>query len=163
MKNSKIFLSFLGLGYLPLIPISSTTIAWFVGLAIIFTLGAKTLFTLTFATFVISIFEINKVENSGISHNASWIVIDEMVGVWVAMSVGITALSWLPNKSWILYTILISSLLSYLLFILWSPSTIAWIRKNIKGGLGVMLDDALAGFAGGLLVLAIAKGFTLFS
>ncbi len=161
MRRSEIFLSFFGLGNLPLLPISSTIIAWIIGIGIILLLGAKSLFSLAFAIFIIGIFEINKAENKGMPHNDLKIVIDEIVGVWIAMCVSSSALLWLPKSSITLYLLVAGALGGYLLFILWSPSTIGWIKKSIKGGLGVMLDDTIAGFAGGLLVLAIAKALIL--
>lgn len=162
MKFSDIFLTFFGAGRLPASRISSTVIAWALGLGWIYFLGAESLFTLAFALFIVGIFEITKAENRGVEHDAPFIVIDEAVGVWVALCVSASALAWLPASPLNLWLLSGGALGAYLLFILWSPSTIGWIRRNLRGGLGVMLDDILAGFAAGLLVLLAAKGYTLF-
>ena len=57
------------------------------------------------------------------------------------------------------------SFASFRLFDIWKPSTIGVIDRKVKGGLGVMGDDILAGFAGGFLtvviLLGIEKIFTL--
>ncbi|RUM73584.1 MAG: phosphatidylglycerophosphatase A, partial [Sulfurovum sp.] len=44
------------------------------------------------------------------------------------------------------------------LFDIWKPSTIGWIDRELKGGFGVMLDDVLAGIAGGFLSTLILMG-----
>ena len=50
------------------------------------------------------------------------------------------------------------------LFDIWKPSIIGRIDRDVKGGLGVMGDDAVAGFFAGLLgliVLGILQQFGL--
>lgn len=77
------------------------------------------------------------------------IVIDEMVGMWVALAV-------LPRIWWMA---LIAFLLFRFLDIL-KPWPISWVDRHIKGGFGVMIDDVLAG----LVTLIILRGvLTLFS
>jgi phosphatidylglycerophosphatase A len=75
----------------------------------------------------------------------SWVVIDEVVGQWL--------------------TLLITppSLLDYLvgfalfrLFDIWKPWPVSWADQKIKGGLGIMLDDVLAGLMG-LAVLTLLQ------
>ncbi len=157
MRLSELFLSFAGARKLPNPKISTTLIAWIVGLALAYALGAQSLFTLAFAFFIIAIFEISKFEKSNEEDVYSWIVIDKAVGVWVALSVSLTALRWLPASLLNLWLLVLGALIAYLVMILWAPSTIGWIGKNIKGALGIMLDDVLAGFAAGLVVLLSAK------
>ncbi len=50
---------------------------------------------------------------------------------------------------------LILSFLTFRLFDIWKPSTIGFIDRRVKGGLGVMGDDILAGFASGALTSII--------
>ncbi len=52
----------------------------------------------------------------------------------------------------------ILSFLSFRLFDIWKPSTIGVIDRKVKGGLGVMGDDILAGIAGGALSSLILMG-----
>jgi phosphatidylglycerophosphatase A len=158
MKFSESFLSLFGVGKLPYPRISATVITWLAGLGIAYALGTQSLFTLAFALFVVGIFEITKAENRTGEHDPAWIVVDEAVGVWVALSISLSALRWLPADPLNLWLLSLGALGAYLLMTLWGPSTIGWIRRNLKAGLGVMLDDVLAGFAAGLLVLLAAKG-----
>lgn len=44
---------------------------------------------------------------------------------------------------------------TFRLFDIWKPSTIGKIDREVKGGLGVMGDDILAGIAGGFLSILI--------
>jgi phosphatidylglycerophosphatase A len=53
---------------------------------------------------------------------------------------------------------IILSFATFRLFDIWKPSTIGWIDKEVKGGMGVMFDDVLAGLAGGLLSVVILMG-----
>jgi len=94
--------------------------------------------------------EINKYEQTTGSHDNPQIVIDEVSGMWISMFIAYETAVSLDNQ----YGILIAYLLSFIffrLFDIWKPSTIGWIDREVKGGLGVMVDDVLAGIAGGLL------------
>jgi phosphatidylglycerophosphatase A len=56
---------------------------------------------------------------------------------------------------------LVSFALAFVLFRLfdiWKPGPVGWADKNLKGGLGVMTDDMIAGLMAGLLV-ALARYF----
>ena len=67
-------------------------------------------------------------------HDHGGIVWDEMVGLWLALT--IIPVSW----AWVLAGFLI-----FRLFDIWKPWPISWLDKNITGGLGIMLDDLVAG------------------
>ncbi|WP_254813683.1 phosphatidylglycerophosphatase A [Rhodovulum sp. ES.010] len=82
-------------------------------------------------------------------------VIDEVAGMWLALMpvsfgaavAGVGVLDLYPG--WI------AAFLGFRLFDIWKPGPIGWAdRQNTP--LGVMLDDVLAGFAAGLLVIALA-------
>jgi phosphatidylglycerophosphatase A len=66
-------------------------------------------------------------------NDPSRIVIDEVVGMWVA-------LLFVPNSYWLLFT-------SFALFRFFDIVKPLFIRKleNINGGWGIMLDDVVAG------------------
>lgn len=82
-------------------------------------------------------------------HDHGGIVWDEFVGLWLTM-VAAPAGWW-----WIL-----AGFLLFRLFDVVKPFPISWLDRHIKGGLGIMLDDALAGsFA--WLVLQLLRMVTL--
>lgn len=62
------------------------------------------------------------------------IVWDEWVGQWIAL-IGVP-LAW----QWVL-----AGFLLFRLFDVWKPWPVSWADRSIKGGLGVMLDDVVAG------------------
>lgn len=155
MTLQKLFLTFFGSGLAPKAPGTAGSFAALIaGIFIIKFLGTQTLFMLAIAVTVVGILEINKYEKATGSHDNPQIVVDEVSGMWISMFIAHeTALS-LNNE----YGILIAYLLSFIffrLFDIWKPSTIGWIDREVKGGLGVMGDDVLAGIAGGFLSAVI--------
>jgi phosphatidylglycerophosphatase A len=158
MNMQKLFLTFFGAGLSPKAPGTiGSLVSLPVGLAILHYLGIETLFTLTIAITVIAIFEINKYENETGVHDQQHIVIDETVGMWVSLMIAYsTATSF--SYDYVEIVAIIFSFATFRLFDIWKPSTIGWIDKELKGGMGVMLDDILAGFAAGLLSSLLLMG-----
>ncbi len=154
MILSKLFLSFLGTGLSPKYPeIIATLVSLVLGLIILLTMGMETLFMLTLAVAIIGIFEINKSDNP----HSPEIVIDDVIGMWLALLVPyVTALS--QSYPYATELSIFFSFISFRLFIMWRPSTIGWILKNVKGGLGIIGSAILAGFAGGFLTILILLG-----
>ena len=158
MTLQKLFLTFGGSGLSPKAPGTVGTLASLpVGLAILYYLGIETLFMVTLAITVIGIFEINKYENATGIHDHQQIVIDEAAGMWLSLMIAhSTALTMSYPYAELLA--IIFSFAAFRLFDIWKPSTIGWIDRELKGGLGVMLDDVLAGIAGGLLSVVVLMG-----
>lgn len=106
--------------------------------------SANTLFLGAIFVGLIAITQIDKEEEESKIHDSSYIVIDELVGMWLAMA--ISGLS------------LVGVILSFIFFRIYDitkPSLIGKIDKEVKGGLGVVADDALAGVLAGLSVLLV--------
>jgi len=161
MTRQKLFLTFAGAGLSPKAPGTAGTLASLpVGLAILYLFGMETFFMMTLAITVMGIFEINKYEKLTGEHDQQEIVIDEAAGMWLALMIAVsTAATMTYPYAEVLAIVL--SFAAFRLFDIWKPSTIGWIDREVKGGLGVMLDDVLAGIAGGLLtsvvLMAIGK------
>ncbi len=155
MSLQKLFLTFFGSGLFPKAPgTAGSLVAFILGIVILYTLGIDTLFVLTFAITIIAIFEINKYEAATNSHDNSEIVIDEVSGMWIAMLFIQGSLATTNNFT----IVVIGYALSFIFFRafdIYKPSTIGWIDREVKGGLGVMGDDMLAGVASGLLTSLI--------
>ena len=66
--------------------------------------------------------------------DAGEIVADEAVGMWLALLL-CPPVWWLAGLAFALFR----------LFDIAKPGPIGWLDRNVKGGLGVMLDDVLAG------------------
>ncbi|CUV65857.1 Phosphatidylglycerophosphatase A [Sulfurovum sp. enrichment culture clone C5] len=155
MSLQKLFLTFFGSGLFPKAPgTAGSLVAFILGIIILYTLGIDTLFILTFAITVIAVVEINKYEAATNSHDNSEIVIDEVSGMWIAMLFIQGSLATTNN----FIIVVIGYALSFIFFRafdIYKPSTIGWIDREVKGGLGVMGDDILAGVASGLLTSLI--------
>jgi len=158
MNLQKLFLTFFGAGLSPKAPGTIGTLASLpVGLVILYYLGIETLFTLTIAITIIGIFEINKYEKTTGLHDQQHIVIDEAVGMWLSLMIAYATATTMPYTYAEILAILFS-FAAFRLFDIWKPSTIGWIDRELKGGMGVMFDDVLAGFAGGLLASLVLMG-----
>ena len=47
-------------------------------------------------------------------------------------------------------------------FDIWKPGPARWAERNLRGGMGVVMDDVIAGFFGALVMAAaIAVGLVL--
>ncbi|MGL2449736.1 phosphatidylglycerophosphatase A [Helicobacter pylori] len=118
-------------------------VALLLGLPILI-FSANTLFLGAIFVGLIAIAQIDKEEEETKRHDSSYIVIDELVGMWLAMA--ISGLS------------LVGVVLSFIFFRVYDitkPSLIGKIDKEVKGGLGVVADDALAGVLAGLSALLV--------
>ncbi len=140
----KLFLTVL---YSGLSPKASGTlgsfISLFLGLALLQVVHESTLFLLSFLITAIAIKQIDLYEKEVGEHDSKEIVIDELVGMWLTLSIcGIT------NENIIIMSAL--AFIFFRLFDIWKPSIIGKIDKNIKGGWGVMGDDLVAGVAAGV-------------
>ena len=158
MTLQKLFLTFGGAGLSPKAPGTVGTLASLpVGVAILYYFGMQTLFMVTLTITIIGIFEINKYENATGIHDHQQIVIDEAAGMWLSLMIAISTATTMTYPYAELLAI-IFSFAAFRLFDIWKPSTIGWIDRELKGGMGVMLDDVLAGVAGGFLSVVILMG-----
>ena len=158
MTLQKLFLTFGGAGLSPKAPGTVGTLASLpVGVAILYYFGMQTLFMVTLSITIIGIFEINKYENATGIHDHQQIVIDEAAGMWLSLMIATSTATTMTYPYAELLAI-IFSFAAFRLFDIWKPSTIGWIDRELKGGMGVMLDDVLAGVAGGFLSVVILMG-----
>lgn len=73
-------------------------------------------------------------------HDDPALVLDEVAGVWVA-------LLFVPPEP----LLLVAACALFRVFDIWKPWPVSWADREVGGGLGVLLDDVLAG----LLALAV--------
>lgn len=104
--------------------------------------SANTLFLAAVLIGLIAIAQIDKEEEESKIHDSSYIVIDELVGMWLAMAISGLSLAGV-----------VLSFIFFRIYDITKPSLIGKIEKEVKGGLGVVADDALAGVLAGLSVL----------
>ena len=149
------FLSVLYSGRSPKAPgTAGSALSVLLGLPILL-YSAQTLFLLACLLGIIAVREIDKWEAYSGKHDEKWIVIDELVGVWLVMAI-IGAVAGCS------VSLMILAFGTFRLFDIWKPSIIGRVDRKLKGGLGVVLDDVLAGLVAGvfsLVVLAILSRF----
>ncbi|WP_237003855.1 phosphatidylglycerophosphatase A [Helicobacter pylori] len=118
-------------------------VALLLGLPILI-FSANTLFLAAILIGLIAIAQIDKEEEESKIHDSSYIVIDELVGMWLAMAISGLSLAGV-----------VLSFIFFRIYDITKPSLIGKIDKEVKGGLGVVADDALAGVLAGLSALLI--------
>ncbi|WP_121627662.1 phosphatidylglycerophosphatase A family protein [Poseidonibacter antarcticus] len=138
---------FLTVGFSGLSPKAPGTVGSFVSLLLILPLipflHVSTIFMLAILITVLAVKQIDIYEDEVGVHDGKEIVIDELAGMWIAISIcGITSENMI-----ILAPI---AFLYFRLFDIWKPSIIGRIDREVKGGWGVMGDDIVAGIAAGV-------------
>ncbi len=118
-------------------------VALLLGLPILI-FSANTLFLGAVFVGLIAIAQIDKEEEETKRHDSSYIVIDELVGMWLAMAISGLSLAGV-----------VLSFIFFRIYDITKPSLIGKIDKEVKGGLGVVADDALAGVLAGLSALLV--------
>ena len=67
-------------------------------------------------------------------HDQGALVWDEVIGMWIALAAA-------PAQWWWM----LAGFALFRLFDIWKPWPVSWADRRVHGGLGVMLDDVLAG------------------
>ncbi|MDR2081504.1 MAG: phosphatidylglycerophosphatase A [Campylobacteraceae bacterium] len=146
----KVFLTFFYSGLFPKAPGTAGTIAGAVlGWLVLKILPVSALFLLAVLVSIAAISVINKYEASTNTHDNSQIVIDEVVGIWLAMCISADFLAITGAQVGAVQVLL--SVLFFRFFDIAKPSVIGRIDRNVKGGLGVMGDDIVAGIFAGIV------------
>ena len=136
----RLFLTFFYSGLSPKAPgTAGSILATLFGIAIIQWLTMETLVLLTILLIILGIKAIDNYESKTGTHDDKSIVIDEVIGVWIALILS----SGTPLQ-------IIASFAFFRLFDIWKPSLIGRIDRNVKGGIGVIGDDILAGIVAGI-------------
>jgi phosphatidylglycerophosphatase A len=157
---------FITLGYSGLSPKAPGTVGTLVslplGMLILIYFDAQTLFLATLLISIIAIREINKYEAKSGIHDDKRIVIDELAGMWFALSVAPAMSISIGEVTALQNGFLVQSLLSFVLFRYFDitkPSIIGRLDREAKGGVGVVADDIVAGFVAGILSAVIWQGW----
>lgn len=136
----KLFLTFFYSGLSPKAPgTAGSIVATLLGVFIIWYISMETLVLLTILFTLLGVKAIDTYEKTSGTHDDKSIVIDEVVGVWIALILSSGSM-----------TQIIASFVFFRIFDIWKPSVIGRIDRNVKGGWGVMGDDILAGVCAGI-------------
>lgn len=83
------------------------------------------------------------------------IVIDEVVGQWLTLA-PLAGFGLARSPLW-----LVTGFVAFRCLDIWKPGPIRWAERRFGGGLGVMLDDVIAGCLGAGLLGAVVAGLGL--
>jgi len=138
---------FLTLAYSGLSPKAPGTVGSFValllGIALLQYISVSNLFMLSILITVVAVKQIDIYEKEVGAHDGKEIVIDELAGMWLALSIANAS----PENMMYIAPL---SFVFFRLFDIWKPSIIGRIDKNVRGGWGVMGDDVVAGIVAGI-------------
>ena len=106
--------------------------------------GIPVLVAAIFLTFLLGLWSAKHFERMVREKDSGMIVIDEAVGVWIALiPATLTPLS--VGLTFVLFRV----------FDVLKPWPISWLDKKIHGAMGVMLDDVLAGIFAALAIIGL--------
>ena len=151
--------SVLGVGFSPVAP---GTVGSLVALPMAYGLhqaGGFWLFALmTAAVFGLGLSSVQRVTAHGGDHDPSWVVIDEVAGMWVALWPASLGAAWAGVAVTALWPGIVAAFVLFRLFDIWKPWLVG--RADRMGTpLGVMLDDVIAGIFAAFGVIALAVLF----
>lgn len=155
----RLFLSFFGAGYLRPAPGTWGSLAALPAAWVLHLIGGPVALALAAGLFYAAGLAAVRGETEGREDSdPSWIVIDEVVGQWIALlpvSAGATVVGADVRELW---PGILAAFLLFRLFDVWKPWLVG--RADARGDAeGVMLDDVWAGLfaaAGGILLAALA-------
>jgi phosphatidylglycerophosphatase A len=158
----------LTLGYSGMSPKAPGTVGSFVslllGIAILSYFDTTTLFLAALLATIAGYKLVNDYEAAGGIHDNKHIVIDELAGMWISMSISIVPMTQIPMEAysdftahWTLWLALALSFAFFRYFDIAKPSVIGRLDRDAKGGIGVMGDDVVAGVAAGILTALVMK------
>lgn len=185
MSKREAFLTMFGTGYIKRAPGTFGSLFALIPALPILYFSAFTLFLLSILIGVVAIKQVDIYEQHSHTHDAKHIVIDELVGMWIALSIAwggvfggvglesggesLSAATSAGNAANIAgfapfihfsapfsaLLIIVLSFVFFRLYDIWKPSIVGRVDREVGGGLGVVGDDALAGLLAGLSVLVV--------
>lgn len=147
----KLLVTSMGAGYIPFAPgtmgaVVGVALWWFYSYLLNDHLAVFALTVILSAVFtLVSIRPIDRVEQEW-GHDPKKVVIDETVGVWVSLTAVPMGSDW---------RYVLAAFVLFRLFDIVKPLGCRWVDRNVPGGWGVMLDDVLAGFYAGIVLMVV--------
>lgn len=112
-----------------------------------------------FAVFLIGVWASGEAEVGFGRHDDGRIVIDEVVGQWVALAplVPLGPVLVATGNFLLFFWLLVTGFVLFRLFDVWKPGAIGFVERRLGGGLGVMADDVVAGLHAAILLAIILR------
>lgn len=158
---NKIIATFFGVGYLKPAPGTWGSLAALpVAYAVLSIGGFWLLAGLTFLLFLVGWIATRELTRGQEDHDPSHVVVDEVVGQWIALFPVAYGAARMSADLLALYPGWIAAFVLFRLFDIWKPWLVG--RADARGdALGVMLDDVIAGVFAAIGVAALAALFHL--
>jgi len=108
-----------------------------------------------FGVFALGVVAANKIKRTITEDDPGLMVLDEWVGQWLTLLPAITL--W-PTFGWQLplWVELAAGFALFRLFDILKPWPVSYVDREVKGGFGAMLDDALAGLYAAFALTGLA-------
>ncbi len=151
----RLILSFFGAGYLRPAPGTWGSLAAFIPAWGLFQIGGA--YALAAAALVLGWLGIGliRAETAGGDEDPGWIVLDEVVGQWIALLPVAFGAARVGVAPWELWPGLLVAFLAFRAFDIWKPWLVG--KADRRGDAeGVMLDDVWAGVFAAIVVLILA-------
>lgn len=149
MKNVlKLIATFFNIGQFSKAPGTVATVATIPLFVFMSRLPDVVYMMVVFAITILGIFAAQAYESDAVEHDSKEIVIDEVAGFLITMA--------LVPCTW--KAILLGFFL-FRFFDILKPWPISYLDKNVKGGVGVMVDDIAAGIISSILIQLILNYF----
>ncbi|MBC8549574.1 MAG: phosphatidylglycerophosphatase A [Candidatus Brocadiales bacterium] len=117
----------------------------------------------TITLFFIGMWASDNIEKSSQTKDPGFIVVDEVVGQWIALLPISFLYTFLDPNSFCLFSVLITivAFLTFRIFDIWKPWPVNYADKNVPGGYGIMLDDVIAGMYALIVTSAVTAGMVV--
>ena len=114
----------------------------------------------TIALFLFGIGVSNSIEKSARKKDPGFIVVDEVVGQWIALFPLPFFYKCINHDSfpYFFISLIATAFIAFRIFDIWKPWPIRHLEQSIPGGLGIMLDDVIAGFYSLIITSAFTAG-----
>lgn len=153
---SKLIATVCGVGYLRPAPGTWGSLAGVILALALHTFGGFTLLAIaTIAVFFVGWWATASMTSGTENHDPSEVVIDEVVGQWIALWVVSYGATRMGALALALYPGWIAAFLLFRLFDIWKPGPVGWADRR-NDAFGVMMDDVIAGVLAALVTGLLA-------
>ena len=168
MPPNRVALAIATVGGVGLAPVAPGTFGSAAGVALHLLLGGlgPWLYLLTtLALLSVGIWAAEEAERVYGRRDDGRIVIDEVVGQWRVLlplgplGAGIGPGTWTAAGSLVL---LVTGFVAFRCFDIAKPGPVAWAERRFEGGLGVMMDDVVAGALGAVVIVLVTFALASF-
>ncbi len=150
---SKLIATFLYVGYLRPAPGTWGSLAALPAAWVIYALGGWVLLAIAIPVgFAKGLWATARMTEGQTDHDPSEIVVDEVIGQWIALLPVAIGASHSGASILALWPGILTAFLAFRLFDIWKPGPVGWADR--KGdAMGVMLDDVIAGIFAAIVVV----------